>query len=128
MALTRLCVDLPSNKAPWVYKEAKDAPQQAMTVPDMVQELLQQVQEWPASLQQVEVWVSSDDTGAKRMCWQHTPAVPAGGRFTVWVEQREGKAAGWTRPLRPCPHLPGVWELQGQPQAVAPSYTMVTSE
>jgi hypothetical protein len=142
-ALTRLCLDLPlcvqyqgRLPVPREGEQQDDVPLQAL-----VTEVLQKVQDWPASLQQVEVrvspelrvtqpvmprgmrrhkaaaqrelkWISSRITGAKRMCWEHTPEAPAGGRFSVWVERQEGKAAGWGRPLPPCPHLPGVWELQ----------------
>jgi hypothetical protein len=79
------------------------------------QALLQQVPEWPATLQQVEVWVPVHLLQVKPAGWQFTAARPAGLQFSVWLEQQDsGTARGWERPFRPCPHLPGVWELQGQ--------------
>jgi hypothetical protein len=113
-ALTRLCLDMPSHMLHFAGGTPGGAESQGLPMQAQVQGVLQQVQAWPASLQQVVMWVSSDRMGVKRMCCEYIPAVPAGGRFSVWVEQREGKAAGWARPLRPCPHLPGVWELQGE--------------
>jgi hypothetical protein len=37
-------------------------------------------------------------------------------KVAIWMEQHDSSAASWSRPLRPCPHLPGVWELQGRAQ------------
>jgi hypothetical protein len=141
-ALTRLCLDLPSRmlqhwcgelpqvvfKKPLaveysdfnpvvVQQAAQQVQEGAQGVKAVVTEVLQQVEEWPASLQQVVVQVSSGCVGPKRMSFQFTPEGSAGGPFAVWVEQQEGEAAGWARPLHPCPHLPGVWELQGQAAA-----------
>jgi hypothetical protein len=111
-ALNRLCLDLPSHMGHWEFRLLRKAEQPGEPMQALVTEVLQQVQEWPASLQQVEVWVTAGSTGAKRMAWEYVSEAPVGGRFSVWLEQLEGKGAGWGRPLRPCPHLPGVWELQ----------------
>jgi hypothetical protein len=83
-----------------------------------VQSLLEQVQAWPLGLQQVLVAPPQADGngmhGFKPECWQFTPPVVGGAQFTVWLEVDTGSASGWVRPFRPCPHLPGVWELQGE--------------
>jgi hypothetical protein len=81
-----------------------------------LQEQLQQVVGWPASLQSVVLWMHPrwDISRTCETCsWCFTPA--AGSRLvTVWYEQQRGMARGWARPFRPCPCLPGVWELQGE--------------
>jgi hypothetical protein len=49
--------------------------------------------------------------------WQVTPAVPGGaGPIRVYTEEDMWQVHGWSQPLVPCPHLPGVWELQGEAQ------------
>jgi hypothetical protein len=85
------------------------------------QNLLQQIPEWPASMQQVVVWLPDPWEPLwqripllKPVCCQFTAPQPAGLQFSVWLEQRNATARGWARPFRPCPHLPGVWELQGE--------------
>jgi hypothetical protein len=115
-ALKHLYLDLP-HRVPQAA-EQQGMPSTALLQGE-VQGVLQQVQEWPASLQQVVVWVrpNSNLQGPKRMAWEYAPAAPAGGRFNVWVEVQGGKAEGWARPLSPCPHLPGAWELQGPSQS-----------
>jgi hypothetical protein len=81
-----------------------------------VQGLLEKVQAWPAGLQQVlVVWCTFRGCAhPKRECWKFTQAAPGGGKFSVWVEEFHTTitAPGWARPFSPCPHLPGVWELQ----------------
>jgi hypothetical protein len=90
---------------------------QVQGVRRQVQEVLQAVQVWPASLQQVVVRVTGDNgKRARRVGWEYTHGVPAEGGFHVWVEQQEYTAVGWARPFCPLPHLPGVWELQGEVQ------------
>jgi hypothetical protein len=81
-------------------------------------ELLQQVQAFPPGLQQVVVThvESARSREFKPESWQFTPAVPGGVQCSVWVEEESGTASGWARPFHPCPHLPGVWELQGEVQ------------
>jgi hypothetical protein len=82
--------------------------------------LLQQVQEWPASLQQVLFTYRSEPlTPIRPRSWQHTPPGPGARQFTVWLEEGclnddPWAAEGWARPWRACRHLPGVWELQGR--------------
>jgi hypothetical protein len=86
------------------------------------QELLQQVPEWPASLQQVEVWVESIPGSVlfQPRCWTFIPVSAPGLQISVWMELRDSTAKGWVRPFRPCPHLPGVWELQGPASPAEP--------
>jgi hypothetical protein len=74
---------------------------------------LLRVEGWPASLQQVVVW-SSSSGGCKTHSQHFTPSGPSSRRVTVWYEQWRGTAQRWVRPLPPCPHLAGVWELQGE--------------
>jgi hypothetical protein len=65
-------------------------------------------------VQQVLVTFPNGDCGShfKPKSWQFIPTVPGGVPVSVWVgEEEDGVAPGWQRPLRPCPHLPGVWEL-----------------
>jgi hypothetical protein len=76
---------------------------------------------WPASMQQVVLTmvVPADAEEVKSHCWTFTPSSPGSRQVTVWLEphrQRRDLAKGWSRPFRPCPHLPGVWELQGEVQ------------
>jgi hypothetical protein len=89
--------------------------------PIMLRKLLRKVGEWPPSLQSVVLWVHwmAGQSKCKTRSWAFTP--PGAGssssssrKVTVWYEQRRGTAERWARPLRPCPHLPGVWELQGE--------------
>jgi hypothetical protein len=94
----------------------------------MAQQLRQQVQAWPASLQQVvvlyDLQLDEDffhSTRFKPECWQFNSAAPGGGQFSVWLEEDAEShedvidmAPGWARPFSPCPHLQGVWELQGE--------------
>jgi hypothetical protein len=46
--------------------------------------------------------------------WQVTPAVPGAAPITVYTEEEEWLGHGRSQPVMPCPHLPGVWELQGE--------------
>jgi hypothetical protein len=88
-----------------------------------VEGALQQVQVWPPGMRRVVVWVGKLTPW---QCvaphhWQHTPSAPGSVPFEVYFEMgdRSGNsevARGWARPLRPCPHLPGVRELQGEVQ------------
>jgi len=84
-------------------------------------QLLEQVQVWPPGLQQLVLWAALWWTNRWVMPrhWRHTPQAPGSVPFDVWWEQEAavgspGVAQGWARPFRPCPHLPGVWELQGE--------------
>jgi hypothetical protein len=94
--------------------------QPALTYESVARGVLQQVGQWPASLKQVLFQVvgrpeDSKDPVAKPTLWHFTPAAPAGAQqVSVWLEEGDGAAVGWARPLRPCPHLPGAWELQGR--------------
>jgi hypothetical protein len=106
-ALTCLCVEL-SRGSRDVSREGYQA---------KAQQLIAGVeQQWPAQLRQVMFWV--DPRGGRYsfqpMVWQFTPPAPGSAAVTAWLEEPDGSAAGWSRPLRPCPHLPGVWELQGE--------------
>jgi hypothetical protein len=107
-AVTRLGVSL---GAKWEGDGAEGSALQGK-----VQGLLGQVQAWPAGLQQVVVVrrAGSNGTPFKLASWHYSPAAPGGALFSVWLEQHTGFAPGWAQPLRPCPHLPGVWELQGE--------------
>jgi hypothetical protein len=75
---------------------------------------LEQVQPWPAQLQQVmfELEHYFGDASIIPQRWQFA-AAPGGAQVTVWLEEWDLSARPWARPLLPCPHLPGVWELQG---------------
>jgi hypothetical protein len=50
--------------------------------------------------------------------WQIPPAVPGSAPISVFIEEEEDmwQVHGWSQPLVPCPHLTGVWELQGEAQ------------
>jgi hypothetical protein len=74
----------------------------------------QQARQWPSSLQQVVFWVTHFPVSGrfKPMCWQLPASAPGRAQVTAWLAQQGRSASGWARPLRPCPHLPGVWELQ----------------
>jgi hypothetical protein len=125
-ALTHLCVSsregmLSHMEQLHALSDPQVLQQVGCTYQAKAQALLQQVAEWPASLQQVVFWVVKclPIIGAGPSYWQHTPAQPGGKPFAVWLEEgdRSGGASvaqGWVRPFRPCPHLPGVWELQGE--------------
>lgn len=107
-ALSRLCVaELKDSKGtPWQDRYHKKA-----------HAIAQQVQQQAVGLQHVVFWIDGDDNSAPGfapMCWQLAPAAGVSGQVTAWLEQQEGCALGWGRPFCPCPHLPGVWELQGQ--------------
>jgi hypothetical protein len=82
----------------------------------LVQQHLSGVEVWPASLQHVVFVVEGTDINPKPRCWRFGPSATSSAVFTVWVEQQLGSAPGWARPFRPCPHLPGVWELQEEVQ------------
>jgi hypothetical protein len=79
-------------------------------------QLVEQVQPWPAGLQQVTFWVKPNLVGSsfKPKLWAQT--APCGTVVAMWLERQGGVARGWARPLRSCPHLRGVWELQGPAQ------------
>jgi hypothetical protein len=132
-ALTRLGVKLPvrqrwdppqepltheaCQEAQWQWYEAQE-----QGVHDAAGRLLEQVQAWPAAMQQVVFWAPRRllVTGFQPRRWQHTPAAsPGRPGFTVWLEDvgpytYSTAAPGWARPFAPCPHLPGVWQLQGE--------------
>jgi hypothetical protein len=78
----------------------------------------EQIEQWPPSLQQVVFWVESAYFIEKfvPMCWQLPASGPSSAHVTAWMELQDKSAAGWSRPFRPCPHLPGLWELQGPAQ------------
>jgi hypothetical protein len=117
-ALTRVGVNM-TEAAPWQRLRAMEG--EGHTHRAKAQALLQQVADWPASLQQVVFWVAkySSVNESCPSCWQHTPAQPGAMPFGVWFEEGRSSgdafvAQGWARPFRRCPHLPGVWELQGE--------------
>jgi hypothetical protein len=108
-ALTRLCV------VSWMFNGGSEG----------AKKLLQEVAGWPASLQQVVLWEAKqvDFLRQATSCWTHTASQPGAARFGVRFEDadRDGYATvaqGWARPFRPFPHLPGVWELQGEVEGV----------
>jgi hypothetical protein len=82
-----------------------------------------QVQDWPAVWEQVvEGGTHFDDhprhdrhiiTTTCTSC-RFTPAAPGAVPITLLTEETGWSCHGWSQPLVPCPHLPGVWELQGQ--------------
>jgi hypothetical protein len=51
--------------------------------------------------------------------WQVTPAEPGAGAVRVFTDLSH---AG-SQPLVPCPHLPGVWELQGELEALGSGWS-----
>jgi hypothetical protein len=91
-----------------------------------LQQQLQQLQGWPASMQQVvlDLHADADVQMRKPRCWTFTLVGPGSGEVSVWLEQRRSSvdrlAPGWARPFHPCPHLPGVWELQGPASPAEP--------
>jgi hypothetical protein len=134
-ALTRLCVDqegsslmppAPTGDLQEVLRTYDNPQWQQQAGPRhqaRAQEVLQQVQVWPPRLLQLVVWVEEGRArqGVAPRRWQHTPAAPGAVPFTVFFEEggRYGSsqvAPGWARPLSPCPHLPGVQELQREVQ------------
>jgi hypothetical protein len=119
--LTRLCVNLAGYvsmegdsglmlRLPIQWPERRRAGYHAAA-----QRVLAQVQQWPAGLQQI---VFSAEYGRygdsfQPMCWQLPSAGVGKAQVAVWLEEQYRLATTWSRPFRPCPHLPGVWELQG---------------
>jgi hypothetical protein len=77
----------------------------------------QQVQQWAPGLQHVVSCCEREIVWFAPMWCQLAPAAAGAAGVTVWLEQQEGFAVGWARPFTPCPHLPGVWELQGPVQS-----------
>jgi hypothetical protein len=84
-----------------------------------LQQQLPQLPGWPPGMQQVVLHKAecADAEEFKARCWTFTPFSPGSKQISVWLEQQRGVAQGWSRPFRPCPHLPGVWELQGEVQS-----------
>lgn len=124
-ALTYLCIELPPWCAPRDFEGTYEAELQLRrqwrdAQYPMAQQLLQQVQEWPASVQQVVLGFSDMVDGfVMPRCWQHTLPGPEARQFAVWLEgdfvlHSFWVAQHWARPFSPCPHLAGVWELQGK--------------
>jgi hypothetical protein len=126
-ALTCLCVELqsweslhPREEHMAFYADEQQQRQWMEAQYRTAQQLLQQVQVWPASLQQVVFGFSgAGDVQVMPSRWQHTPSRSGASsqQIAVWLE--EDYMCGqlvqhWARPFNPCPHLPGVWELQGQ--------------
>jgi hypothetical protein len=79
------------------------------------------VQCWPAILQQVLYAVDepNDSSNGGRLqpaLWQFTPAVPGAAPVSVRLEADQWACQAWSQSLVSCQHLPGVWELQGNPQ------------
>jgi hypothetical protein len=76
-----------------------------------------QLQAWPAALQQVLYAVGSTRSGLESFKPAWCPTTPGAPRdalhVSVWVEGQGWEADGRVQPLRPCPHLPNVWEVQG---------------
>jgi hypothetical protein len=126
-ALTRLGVQLseavhaPCYDAPWQQKQQWAAAHRAKA-----QRLLEEVQVWPASCQQVVFWVCTFGLcGVMTQHWHYTPAAADSSRIVVWLEEVDitdprgersilpHRAPRWCRPLKPSPHLRHVWELQG---------------
>jgi hypothetical protein len=113
-ALTQLHVSL-THAQFWVH--AAIPIQEGASEADLVvavQKHLSNVHAWPASLQQVEFTWYGGSGNIQPRSWRFGPTATSSAQFNVWVEQYHGTALGWGRPLRPCPHLPGVWELQGE--------------
>jgi hypothetical protein len=118
--LTSLCVKLdgvvPAGQGWWEQSREQRQLDTLQLYHAEAQQRMAQLQSWPVALQQVIFWASPDwyCSSFTPMCWQQVG--PSGRQVTVWVESQDAMAAGWARPLRPCPHLPGVWELQGPAQ------------
>jgi hypothetical protein len=120
-ALTCLSVQLDYRVVPRAARwpptsrqEDREAQQLQQTYHAAAQQLVTQVHEWPVGLQQVVFWTDGEAYGQrfKPMSWQLS--APGRTQVTAWLEQQDKSAPGWARPFRPCPHLPGVWELQGE--------------
>jgi hypothetical protein len=77
----------------------------------MAQAVLQQIQEWPAGLQTVRFWVVDTPWTSVRapMRWHHDLA--GGKQVTAWLDTINSPSATTHGLMRPCPHLPGVWEV-----------------
>jgi hypothetical protein len=125
--LTRLCVTLPRTFSCNVWKCSTDEQRQHIEEEYVagLQQQLQRVPVWPASMQQVVLDLPEDACvrECKPRCWSFTTVNHGSGQISVWLEQRRGSlpvAPGWARPLYACPHLPGVWELQGPASAPSP--------
>jgi hypothetical protein len=105
-ALTRLGVR-PSSE--WMEGQPK-----VLSPQGMAQQLLQRVR--ACRVQQVVVTFAQGygDTELTPKSFESSPAGVGGVQLSVWIEEEGSVAAGWVRPFRPCPHLPGVWELQGE--------------
>jgi hypothetical protein len=118
-ALTRLCVDLGEEIMRHQGQNRSNTAQLRQGYHAAAQQLVAGVVHWPVRLQQVLFWaVHIHNTDSfEPMCWQFTPSAPASMQVTAWLEEKDQSAPGWARPFRPCPHLPGVWELQGEVQS-----------
>jgi hypothetical protein len=121
--LTRLCVTLDELKPGWFeqYTEhTMEQQQQRLRAyhGNACKLWQQQVQRWVPGLQQVVFWVETDRyiQAFVPMCWRLPGTGPGSLQVTAWLEEQDSSAPGWARPFRPCPHLPGVWELQGAAQ------------
>jgi hypothetical protein len=130
--LTCLCVELTETEA-----EQASARNCEEMYPATAQWLLGQVQQWPPQLQQVvfqlEHMCMMGFHSITPMRWQFG-AAPGNRQITAWLEESDQSAARWARPFCPCPHLRGVWELQGPVQSRpwhlvrGPTYDMTGSE
>jgi hypothetical protein len=78
--------------------------------------VLQQVQEWPASLQQVVIWARPPGSvlSPQPRFWRFLPAGPGRAPFLVRLDTSGGEPRPAASQRRPCPYLPGAWELQGE--------------
>jgi hypothetical protein len=120
-ALTRLYAQLHEIHGAPYWGEDKQLQQQSQqhrmqVYQSRAQQLLAGVQQWPGKLRTVIVQPRDHYVSRclKPMAWQLTPVAQGSVQVTAWLEGQNSCAAGWARPLRPCPHLPGVWELQGR--------------
>jgi hypothetical protein len=125
--LTSLCVQLSSLEGfAWddsgrrCFPAEQRPEQRRQRFHAAAERVLAHVPQWPAGLRQVLFSVKSAmhmrSESIVPMCWQLPLAGPGRAQVAVWLEEQDSSAAGWSRPFRPCPHLPGVWELQGAVQ------------
>jgi hypothetical protein len=120
--LTSLCVCVPSSRAQRL----------GSLMYAVVEGAVCRVRCWPAILQQVRRAVGATFQPA---LWQFTPRVVGAAPVTLWLQEEEWAAHGWSKPLKPLTCLPGVWELQGsshgnfwsrsRPREVFASYSLL---
>lgn len=85
-----------------------------------------QVRDWPALWQNIiRAGRAAEGAVTPPTHWLIPPAAPGSASINVFVEEEGWQGHGWSQPLVPCPHLPCVWELQGEAQGSACSRSRV---